>query len=55
MNGGRIIIACATVAAESSSAVLPFMNMSDDPENEYFSDGHSEELLNTLLTQLPGH
>jgi adenylate cyclase len=33
-------------------AVLPFVNMSGDPENEYFSDGISEEILN-LLTKLP--
>jgi adenylate cyclase len=31
-----------------SVAVLPFENLSADPENEYFSDGTSEELLNTL-------
>ncbi len=29
-------------------AVLPFTNMSADPENEYFSDGISEEILNAL-------
>lgn len=35
-----------------SIAVLPFVNMSDDQENEYFSDGLSEELLN-LLAKIP--
>lgn len=33
-------------------AVLPFVNMSGDTENEYFSDGIAEEILN-LLTKLP--
>jgi TolB-like protein/Flp pilus assembly protein TadD len=35
-----------------SIAVLPFVNMSSDPEQEYFSDGLSEELLN-LLAKIP--
>ena len=34
-------------------AVLPFVNMSADPENEYFSDGITEELL-TALTKVDG-
>ena len=47
--------AAVGVIAESekkSIAVLPFANMSDDPANEYFSDGISEELLN-LLAKVP--
>jgi len=35
-----------------SIAVLPFLNMSEDGANEYFSDGLSEELLN-LLAKIP--
>ena len=35
-----------------SICVLPFVNMSGDSDNEYFSDGISEEILN-LLTKLP--
>jgi TolB-like protein/tetratricopeptide (TPR) repeat protein len=34
---------------DKSVAVLPFVNMSDDEQNEYFSDGISEELLNVLV------
>ncbi len=41
-----------TIAEEQSVAVLPFVNMSSDPEQEYFSDGISEEILN-VLTRIP--
>jgi TolB-like protein len=44
--------AVAIEPAPESIAVLPFVNMSSDPEQEYFSDGISEELLN-LLAQIP--
>jgi adenylate cyclase len=37
------------VALDNSIAVLPFVNMSDDQSNQYFSDGISEELLNVLV------
>ena len=39
-------------AEHESIAVLPFVNMSSDPEQDYFSDGIAEELLN-LLAKIP--
>ena len=41
------------IAAEKSIAVLPFVNMSDEPGFDYFSDGISEEIIN-LLADIPG-
>ena len=37
-----------SAVSENSIAVLPFINLSADKENEYFSDGITEELLNAL-------
>jgi TolB-like protein/cytochrome c-type biogenesis protein CcmH/NrfG len=42
----------AAAESDNSIAVLPFVNMSDDKSNEYFSDGLSEELMN-LLAKIP--
>lgn len=39
--------------SENSIAVLPFANLSPDPDQEYFSDGITEELLN-MLARVPG-
>lgn len=42
----------SAVAEDASIAVLPFVNLSSDAEQEFFSDGISEELLN-VLAQVP--
>jgi adenylate cyclase len=51
-NDGLVKPTSAQLGAKAGSvktiAVLPFVNMSADPENEYFSDGISEEILNAL-------
>jgi eukaryotic-like serine/threonine-protein kinase len=43
----------ARPAEQPSIAILPFANMSGDKENEYFSDGLAEEIINAL-THVPG-
>jgi serine/threonine protein kinase/tetratricopeptide (TPR) repeat protein len=42
----------AVTRSDKTIAVLPFVNMSAEPDQEYFSDGISEELLN-LLSKVP--
>ncbi len=51
---GRVdeVAAAQETSKQRSIAVLPFLNMSSDSEQEYFSDGLSEELLN-LLSKFP--
>jgi serine/threonine-protein kinase len=41
-------IGASAVSPAPGIAVLPFMNMSDDKEDEYFSDGLTEEIINAL-------
>jgi len=43
----------ANEVSNASVAVLPFVNMSNDKDNEYFSDGLTETLLH-MLAQVPG-
>ena len=54
VNGARMPVPTpAPAAARKAIAVLPLANMSADPENEYFSDGMTEEIINALA-KVPG-
>ena len=51
-KAGPLPVPASQAGDRRTIAVLPFVNMSGDAENEYFSDGISEEILN-LLAKLP--
>ncbi|CAN5324203.1 hypothetical protein BH11PSE14_BH11PSE14_05840 [soil metagenome] len=51
--GAAKSVATPDVPLQKSIAVLPFVNMSSDAGNQFFSDGISEELLNVLV-RVPG-
>ena len=48
LGSGRSSGEVGVVDSAKSVAVLPFVNMSGSADNEYFSDGMTEELINTL-------
>jgi adenylate cyclase len=52
-KGAKAAAATQTAAAAASIAILPFTNMSGDPEQEYFSDGISEDII-TDLSKIAG-
>ena len=51
--GGGLVNIEPPTSIEQSVAVMPFVNVSGDPDNEYFSDGVTDELI-TALARLPG-
>src|SRR5688572_3729236 len=53
VTGNRGATPSGATDSPASIAVLPFENMSGDAENEYFADGMTEEIINSL-TQLEG-
>jgi TolB-like protein/tetratricopeptide (TPR) repeat protein len=52
-SGQPALAAAAPADARPSIAILPFTNMSSDPEQEYFADGLAEDLI-TDLARVPG-
>jgi len=53
LESSSVDLAGSDAIGVPSIAVLPFVNMSPDPENQYFGDGLAEELINALA-QLKG-
>jgi len=43
-----IVQQAASAVSKNSIAVMPFLNLSGDPKQDYFSDGMTEEILNAL-------
>jgi adenylate cyclase len=48
-RGYRFVHVVATTSPEVSIAVLPFLSLSADPENEIFADGMCEEIISALM------
>jgi TolB-like protein/Tfp pilus assembly protein PilF len=53
LERSRQVVSVTPVTAPASVAVLPFVNLSPERENEYFADGMTEELTNALA-RVPG-
>jgi len=48
-SGDPIALGASDAQDPPALAVLPFLNVSSDPENEYFADGLTDELIHTLM------
>ncbi len=53
VQAGAAMPACSEPAAPASIAVLPFVNISGDPDGEYFGDGLAEELIDAFAKLAP--
>ena len=53
LQGKQAEISSAATATEKTIAVLPFVDMSENKDQEYFADGVAEEIID-LLTRVPG-